>query len=630
MSAPEVILATDCGSTTTKAILIEKIGDEYRQTIRGEAPTTVEAPFDDVTIGVINAATEVQELTHERKDGGKARKIVDDDGNIIIREKPGEGDGIDLYLSTSSAGGGLQMAVGGVVKTMTAKSAQAAALSAGAIVIDTLSVDDDRKPHERIARLRAIRPDIVLLAGGTDGGTVRHVVELAETVRDADPRPRFGRTLKLPFIFAGNVEARKEIKNILGETTAYQEVPNIRPTLESENTQPSRDAIHDVFLEHVMSHAPGYDKLMHWVSEEIMSTPNAVGYIIKRVSESRKNMQVLAVDIGGATTDVFSVFERTDISDETKTDMVFNRTVSANLGMSYSICNVLLEAGIEDILRWMPFEIDEAEVKNRMRNKMIRPTTIPQTIEDLLVEHAVAREALTHAFIHHKDLVRGLQGVSSGGGGSIETFSKGGQVSGQSLIDMNRLEMIIGSGGVLSHAPSRKQSALIMMDAYQPEGFTYLTVDSIFMMPQLGVLSNVMPEAATQVFERDCIIYLGTVVAPSGQIPRKPEGKPVMDVRLTWPDGRKDEFTMHWGEIKVLPCAEDQEVDCWVRPHKPFNMGDGPGKELRKKIRGGVVGLIFDSRGRPLALSPDPDYRIPMMRAALDAFDLPYPGKEAK
>src|SRR5579862_8450480 len=105
---PRTILATDCGSTTTKAILIEKQGDEYRLVVRGEAPTTVEAPFDDVTVGVTNAVREIEELTgREFLGGGKVQAPPD-----------AAGTGADLYLSTSSAGGGLQMTVAGVVKAM--------------------------------------------------------------------------------------------------------------------------------------------------------------------------------------------------------------------------------------------------------------------------------------------------------------------------------------------------------------------------------------------------------------------------------------------------------------------------------------------------------------------------------
>ena len=117
----QTILATDCGSTTTKCILIELVGSEYRLTTRGEAPTTVEAPFDDVTVGVSNAAREIEELS--------GRTILDEHGKVITPTLP-DGRGVDLYLSTSSAGGGLQMTVAGVVKSMSAESAQRAALGA--------------------------------------------------------------------------------------------------------------------------------------------------------------------------------------------------------------------------------------------------------------------------------------------------------------------------------------------------------------------------------------------------------------------------------------------------------------------------------------------------------------------
>ncbi len=135
-----VIVATDCGSTTTKAILIEKVGDEYRQTYRGEAPTTVEAPFEDVTRGVLNAIVEIEELS--------GRKILD--GDTIITPCRDDKTGVDMYISTSSAGGGLQMMVTGVVQNMTGESAQRAALGAGAIVIDVLAANDGRLPHEKI------------------------------------------------------------------------------------------------------------------------------------------------------------------------------------------------------------------------------------------------------------------------------------------------------------------------------------------------------------------------------------------------------------------------------------------------------------------------------------------------
>ena len=342
------ILATDCGSTTTKAILIEKRQEEYRLIVRGEAPTTVEAPFEDVTRGVLNSVREVEELS--------GKKILD--GEDIIKPIRGKDDGVDIYVSTSSAGGGLQMMVAGVVITMTAESAARAALGAGAIVMDVIASNDGRLPHEKIERIRTLRPDMILLSGGVDGGTISHVVELAELIRAADPKPRFGIGYELPVIYAGNTDARELILKTLEEKTALVIVENIRPVLERENLNPARHKIHDLFMEHVMAHAPGYKKLMTWTDVPIMPTPGAVGLLVETVAR-KQHIEVIGVDIGGATTDIFSVIKG-----------VFNRTVSANLGLSYSISNVLAETGVENLIRWLPFNMNEADLRNRIRNKL--------------------------------------------------------------------------------------------------------------------------------------------------------------------------------------------------------------------------------------------------------------------
>lgn len=608
----ERIVATDCGSTTTKAILIERNSEgQYRLVARGEAPTTVEKPFEDVTVGVLNAMTELEEITGEVMPEGYevGRRSLIKDGQVYRLLKNGQAamtrsnphDGADLYVSTSSAGGGLQMMVAGVVKSMSAESAERAALGAGAILMDTLAVDDGRKDFEKVERLRQLRPDIILMSGGTDGGTVSHLADMAEVIRRADPKPRFG-DMKLPVIFAGNVEARGAVKEVLGAGVSLKVVDNLRPSLEQENLDPARDEIHELFLEHVMQQAPGYNKLLDWASEEVMATPNAVGKLMKNYAD-QEGINILGVDIGGATTDVFSVFGGT-----------YNRTVSANLGMSYSICNVLKETGTDNIGRWLPFEMDPFEMRNRLRNKMIRPTTIPQTYEDLLIEQAVSREALRLAFYHHKSLARSLKGTQQQRDvGQI--FEQAG--GGETLIKMMDLDMIIGSGGVLSHAPKRAQSALMMMDAYEPEGITMLTVDSIFMMPHLGVLSEHFFEAARQVFEYDCIVKCGHCIAPVGQ------AKPGEVAITVSGDGVNESVRV--GEIKVIPAGRGEFRELTVTPARGLDIGHGKGKAVTQKFEGGTVGIIIDARGRPLNLSPDVKERVGKNREWLEAMGLPLP-----
>ncbi|MFQ5862316.1 MAG: glutamate mutase L [Candidatus Brocadiales bacterium] len=586
-----VILATDCGSTTTKAILIEKKGSEYRQTYRGEAPTTVEAPFEDVTRGVLNSITELEELS--------GRKILEGE-KILVPARGNEG--VDIYVSTSSAGGGLQMMVAGAVKTMSAQSAQRAALGAGAIVTDVIASNDKRMPHERIELIRLIRPDMILLSGGTDGGTVTHVVELAEYIAAANPRARLGTTFKLPVVYAGNKNAREKVREALEEKTSLHITENIRPTLDMENLIPARQAIQELFLEHVMAHAPGYKRLMTWTSAPIMPTPGAVGAIINDAAK-RNNINVVGVDIGGATTDVFSVF-----------DDNFTRTVSANLGLSYSVSNVLAEAGVENIMKWIPFSIDESDLRNRIKNKMIRPTTIPQLLEELKIEQAIAREALRLAFEQHKSLATRLKGVQKARDIS-QAFREEEEGT---LIDMLKLDLLIGSGGVLSHAPRRSQAMMMLIDAFEPQGITRIAVDSIFMMPHLGVLSTVHPEAAQEVFEKDCLVHLGTCVSVinTGRV-----GEKCLKIKITMLDGKVIEDALTFGEIKLYPLSADEEVDIEVNPTRHFNLGRGMGSAVKEKVRGGVVGLVIDARGRPLSIPAAKDKRMRQLIGWAEALD---------
>ena len=582
------ILATDCGSTTTKAILIQKIENEYRLTHRGEAPTTVEAPFEDVTRGVLNAVMEIEELA--------GKKILNGDEIMTPQTESG---GVDIFISTSSAGGGLQMMVAGVVKSMSGESAERAALGAGSIVMDVMASNDGRLPYEKIKRIRDLRPDMILLSGGIDGGTISHVVELAEILAAANPQPRLGQNYKLPVIYAGNKNAQKQIKETLGNMVDLDIVDNIRPVLEKENLEPSRDKIHDLFMEHVMQQAPGYKKLMSWTDAPIMPTPGAVGSLIEMIAD-KENISVVGVDIGGATTDIFSVFQKK-----------FNRTVSANLGMSYSICNVLAESGLDNVLRWVPFDIDRKELTNRIGNKMIRPTTVPQSLQELFIEQAIAREALRLSFKQHKEFAVGLKGVQKERTIS-DAFEQSG--SGQSLVNMMDLDLLVGSGGVLSHAPRREQSAKMLIDSFMPEGITQLAVDSIFMMPQLGVLANIDKEklgeearnAALEVFNKDCLIRLGTCISPIGNVKT---GTTVLSIKLEFSDKKVIEKDIQKNELYRIK-AEYEPIKAEIIPHKKMDIGSGIGEPINTTIYGGLVGIILDGRDRPISIPADPQKRL--------------------
>jgi uncharacterized protein (TIGR01319 family) len=594
-----VIIVTDCGSTTTKALLFEKENETWICRARGEAPTTVEPPLANVTIGAKNAIQELEELS--------GRKILTDKSSsedstnelpFIIRTKENPNVGIDLYLSTSSAGGGLQMVVLGATKQISAASAEKAALGAGAIVMDVISFDDGRESYERIQALRALKPDIVLIAGGIDGGTILHPIELAETVIAADPSPRFGNSLKLPVIVATNENAAIEIIKLFGDHYATSQVKNVRPTLDQEFLDQASEAVHDIFLDHVMSHAPGYEFLKSWTDNPIIPTPSACKKMIEVVAE-KKGFSILAVDIGGATTDVFTAIPANNKK------VIVERTVSANIGMSYSVGNVLQQVGEDAILRWLPIIPNREELLHSLANKMIRPTSIPQTEEELQVEQAICREALRASFNHHQRFLLSSQPKKKTG---LQSFLK------RKNSDSYRCEnfdLILGSGGVLSHAPKRIQAASMMLDAFEPIGITRLAVDSVFMLPHLGVLSSLYPDAAVELFFSACLVPLGTAISVDGEIS---PGVELLKIRT-----EEKESILYGGEVLLFELNDEEqnasETYVEIIPlTRSVDIGAGPGVTKTLSSKEFYFPLIADGRGRPIPFPIEMDARACTVR----------------
>jgi hypothetical protein len=255
-------------------------------------------------------------------------------------------------------------------------------------------------------------------------------------------------------------------------------------------------------------------------------------------------------------------------------------------------------------------------------NKMIRPTTIPQTLDDLVVEHAVAREALRLGLEHHKTIATRLKGIK------VERFLSDAfeQKLEDTYIKMMEIDIIAGTGGLLSHAPSRMQTMLILIDAFQPEGITRMFQDSVFMMPHLGVLSTVSQKAAWSIFDKDCLVRLGTVISAAGT---GNPGEPVMTVELEMPDRHMIKDELKFGEIRRIPLAERQEAKAVITPQKKFDMGSGPGHKIERTIMGGVVGIVLDARGRPFHLPEEEKARKEMLMRWFDTLNV-YPKDELK
>jgi len=498
ISSKKNIVITDVGSTTTKAILLKKIGDEFKlKSIHHEA-TTVEKPEEDVNIGVLKAIKYIENET-----GVPLLQENSNKSKIIFNEET-------LYLTTSSAGGGLQILVIGLTLFDSASSGKRTAFGAGGVILDTFAIDDKRSSLEQMHAMSILHPDIILMCGGIDGGAVSPILRLGEILQLANPSPKFGDKTNIPLVFAGNTEARSFIAGLFSKKFDLFIVPNLRPKLTEENLQPAREKIHQLFMDNVMEQAPGYSQLKKIVNDDIIPTPMSVINSLQLISDNLSE-NVMAVDIGGATTDIFS-----NILGK------YFRTVSANYGMSYSISNVLKEAGYSNIKKWIPDGLDDNFITNYIANKMLYPTFNPTSASQIAIEHAISKEAIRMSKKQHMEMNFNTREIGfldklKLKQHDLENITEAfylEEAKEAKKFHMYDINILIGAGGVLSHTETNEQALSIIYDGFQPEGITEIWKDKHFISPHLGKLSAVDEKLATKLLINDCFEKVGITIRP--------------------------------------------------------------------------------------------------------------------
>lgn len=510
MQNKDLIVITDVGSTTTKAVLLKKDDQKFKLLEIYNSATTVEKPLENVNIGVFNAIKKLEE-----KSGLKILTQNSGEKNLDFTDNV-------LYLTTSSAGGGLQILVIGLTLFDSASSGERTAYGAGGVILDTFAIDDKRTSLEQMQAMNILHPDIILMCGGIDGGAVSSLLRLGEILQLAEPSPKFGEKNKIPLVFAGNIDAQPFISGLFKNKFELFLTPNLRPTMKEENIIPAREKIHRLFMDNVMEQAPGYSELKKKVSDNIIPTPLGVIHSLQLISQNL-NENVMSVDIGGATTDVFS-----NIQGE------YFRTVSANYGLSYSISNVLKDAGFESIRKWLPSEFDDDYIRNYIANKMLYPTFNPTDDSQIAIEQAIATEAIGMSKMQHLKMNFNTSNV-----GFLEKvkyrdleklmemfyFEKEKEKHSFHIFDIN---IMIGAGGVVSHTQNKNQAFAMIMNGFQPQGITEIWRDRDFITPHLGKLSEVNEKLASELLENECFEKLGIYIKVMGR--KFKPNHPVMEI----------------------------------------------------------------------------------------------------
>ncbi len=566
----ESIIAADVGSTLTKAVLIDLVEGEYRIVVSAEFPTTFEPPYSDVSLAVQQCISRLEEIA--------ARKLLDDKGTLMLPERV-DGHGVDAFVATASAAEPLRVVIAGLIRDISVESARKATY-ATYVHTETLMALDGQPGQgrrwdfpERINVLHRIVPSVIILTGGSDQGANKPLMDVAYAIATACatwPDPT-----KPDVIFAGNAAVRGRLAEMIGDGARLRVVDNVRPTPQTENLSAIENELETLFMERRLNRLPGLGKLSAVASKSIAATSTAFGLGVRSLA-SHFELNTLGVDLGGATTTMA-------VSDAGQ----FYRVQRSDIGISHNIENVARTVGIEQILRWLPMVISAEEAWDYLANKAVRPYTLPETRKELLLEQAVAREAMRLTL-----------------GELLQRWHP--ELQKQSLAPLPTIDLIIGAGGVLTHVPYPGQAVLLLLDALQPVSVVNLALDSGGLMQQLSLIASVQPQAAAQLAAREGITALGTAICPMGSV--RP-GDVVVRYKLTYEDsdGGTINGEVKAGEIEVLPLAPTQKARLELRPARNIDLGQGRGRPGTTIAEGGTVGLIIDARGRPLQFPDDPE-----------------------
>ncbi|MDW8067713.1 MAG: glutamate mutase L [Anaerolineae bacterium] len=563
------ILAIDCGTVLTKALLLDIVDGSYRFVARGSALTTAGAPWNDVAQGIQHAIEQVEDMT--------GWMLLDEARHLIVPQQKSM-VGVDACVAVSSAAAPLRLVLAGLVPEMSIASARRAISRTYAVVEDLIV----HAPHRAIPEEEQVRkvlrhhPDAVCVVGGTDGGATLPVLELVEAVALACAMLPEGTRPQI--LFAGNTALRQKVVDVVGGQAPVRSIDNVRPSMTSENLVGLQTELDAIYREKRLAQLPGSETLHRWLNVPLMPVAESFARHIQYLwylDESPKG--TLGIDVGAAHTLVTAVFGGEPVI-----------TVAAGMGSVYGADRLLAKYGAEAFLRWMPVPLKPEQVPGILLHRALWPASVPQEPEELWLEQGVVREVMREA-------LRVAQA----------NWRPDGARPYPHLMPL--LDPIVVSGGALTSVPRPGQVALMVIDAVEPVGISTLLLDAHGLATVLGAVSLLKPLAAVETLDNGGLINLATVIAPIGTA-RK--GETVLRIRVHYEKGGSLDVEVPYGSLEVLPLPVGEEAVLEIRPRGRIDVGLGPGRGGKRRVRGGLVGLIVDARGRPLQLPTDPYARM--------------------
>jgi hypothetical protein len=567
------LLTIDIGSINTRTAFFDLVEGKYRFFASGIGPTTFSPPIANVSEGVKIALEGLKTIS--------GRKIMGSDNSYIIPSQP-NGTGADFMATTISAGAPLKVISAGLLENVSLTSVLNLTNTTYTNVVDKIGVNDYRTIDEKINSIINHLPDIIIVAGGTNGGATQSVLNLVNIIHMAVTV--LPKNLRPEIIYAGNSQLAEVVEKLFSSLTEVYITENIRPRLSTENLGPALGVFSSIFRRKHSIKTVGIQEINTWSGGNLSPTANSFGRVIQffsKVIPHSNTKGVLGIDIGATNTTVAASFNGN-----------LKLNVISDLGMGEGLKNVLQTSKIEEILKWIPILLSKEKVVDYIQNKIIYPRSVPATEQDLIIEHALAKEVIRKAISLSKP-----------------RFPK--NVSRLSAYMLPYFDPIIISGAVITNAPSPLKSLRIILDAIQPAGIHQIIVDKNNILSGLGAAASTHPTLVSQLLmDPIAFLYLGFVIAP---INMAKLNTPVLKIRIVYDENDENVITIRKGQLRSIPLSIGQAAKIYIDPLNRTDIGAGVGKSIAKKVIGGPFGVIVDARGRPIELPKNKDTRLSML-----------------
>jgi hypothetical protein len=385
-------------------------------------------------------------------------------------------------------------------------------------------------------------------------------------------------------LFVGNENLQEEIEALLSPLTKLHKTANIRPSLDMESLGPAESELAQILFSLQARKVHGLQQLSQLAKTNLMPSSQAFGRAVRFLStviDAPKGM--LGIDLGATSTTVASAFSG-DLQVR-----VFN-----DLGMGRGLAGMIAETQLQQITRWLPFDIEDDRVLDYLYNKPLIPQTLPSTAEELAIEMAAARQVIRLAI-----------------GKSLPMFPANAIYPLTGTVPW--FDRILISGSTVARHPRLEQSLLTILDAVQPVGIVTLILDQNNLAASVGAAASQDPVLAVQVLESNAFMNLGTVITPVGAA--RP-GSAMLRVQMVR-DGQKEGIVeIHEGGLTLLPLAAGKAADLFVQPLQNTNIGLGAGRGgWIRRVVGGAFGILFDTRGRPIQMPTSFNRRQELLQA---------------